>query len=487
MPTFADVAERTDLTGAQVDWLHLLVGDWQLIADLSFADLVLWLRTATGWTACAHVRPTTGVGAFAEDLVGQHLDRTRTGFVEAAWSEQRIVRSPRTMWRADVPVREESIPVVRAGETIGVITRHTNLASMRTPSRLEVTYLATADALARMIAVGDFPDASAGTGERRGAPRVGDGVMRLDAAGRVGYASPNAVSVLHRLGYDGPVVGVRVADAVAQVLPEDGALAEDVMVVLTGRTPWRTEIVGRTAHISVRSIPLAEEGHRIGAVLLVRDVTELRRREQELLTKDATIREIHHRVKNNLQTVAAVLRLQARRVEDPTARSALADAVRRVATIADVHETLSLRLDEGVDFDEVARRGIGVALELGNRAETQVTGELVGSFGRLGADDATAVAMVLAELVQNAVEHGFAVAGGHVRVRVHREPADDGDRLQVEVADDGAGLPDGFAQGRAGLGTQIVRSLVQDLRGQITWQRGDPAGTLVRFDAVLRE
>ena len=108
----------------------------------------------------------------------------------------------------------------------------------------------------------------------------------------------------------------------------------------------------------MRAIPLTEAGQRFGALLLLRDVCELRRREQELLTKDATIREIHHRVKNNLQTVAALLRLQARRHRRRQARAALEEAVRRVGTIALVHETLSQGFDETVDFDEIADQGL---------------------------------------------------------------------------------------------------------------------------------
>ena len=90
--------------------------------------------------------------------------------------------------------------------------------------------------------------------------------------------------------------------------------------MVTGRAPWRTEVASRGASVSMRAIPLVEGGRRIGAILLLRDVSELRRRERELLTKDATIREIHHRVKNNLQTVAALLRLQSRRLPDDEAQ-----------------------------------------------------------------------------------------------------------------------------------------------------------------------
>ena len=105
----------------------------------------------------------------------------------------------------------------------------------------------------------------------------------------------------------------------------------------------------------LRAIPLRPTGERTGGIVLLRDVTELRRRDRELVTKDATIREIHHRVKNNLQTVAALLRLQARRIGVPEGRVALEEAVRRVGAIAVVHETLSQAFDETVDFDEVDR------------------------------------------------------------------------------------------------------------------------------------
>lgn len=77
--------------------------------------------------------------------------------LEAAYLQRRIVRERDSEWDPDDPVREESIPVVRAGGAIAVLTRHTNLSMLRTPSRLELTYLATADALSRMVANGEFP------------------------------------------------------------------------------------------------------------------------------------------------------------------------------------------------------------------------------------------------------------------------------------------------------------------------------------------
>jgi len=478
--------EQTDLDAADVEWLHLLLGDWQLLSDLSFADLVLWVpATAGGWYAVAHVRPTTGPMVFFDDVVGRRLDHGRRPLLDQAFREGRIVRDRDPEWRDDMPIREEAIPVLCEGRALAVLTRHTNLATLRTPSRLELTYRSSADALARMIAAGEFPTMDAPTGQRRGAPRVGDGVMRLDADGTVSYASPNAVSAIHRLGHVGDVTGISLIRIAGEILRDEEPVDERLALVVTGRAPWRTEVESRGASVSLRAIPLMEAGQRIGALLLLRDVSELRRRERELLTRDATIREIHHRVKNNLQTVAALLRMQSRRLPDSEARAALDEAVRRVGTIALVHETLSQGLDETVDFDDIVARGLVDMVEVATR-DVPVRTERRGSFGRLRAEDATALAMVVTELVHNAIEHGLAGTGGVVRVEAVRSRDDHDEFLTVTVTDDGSGLPAGFDPAAAGLGTQIVSSLVQDLRGRITWGSAKPHGTTVRFVARLR-
>ena len=145
---------------------------------------------------------------------------------------------------------------------------------------------------------------------------------------------------------------------------------ETLSAVLGGTSPRDTEIGTEDTTLILRAIPLRPTGEHIGALVLLRDVTDLRRRDRELVTKDATIREIHHRVKNNLQTVAALLRLQARRIDVPEGREALEEAVRRVGSIAIVHETLSQAFDEFVDFDDVADRLRVMVAEVSSRGAT---------------------------------------------------------------------------------------------------------------------
>lgn len=488
MSTLADsLRASTTLEDHEIEWVHLVVGDWQLIADLSFADLVLWVPSGVdGWRAVAHVRPNTGPMVFYDDVVGRISGSRRDPILSEAYRNRRIVDGREPERQDEMAVRERAIPVVRQGRSLAVITQHTNVVGGRTPSRLELTYRQLAESLTRMIAAGEFPSPSAPTGARRGAPRVGDGVVHLDVEGSVLYASPNAISAIHRLGHRGDVIGETLATVVAELLQTSGSTVdESLAVVTTGRAPWWTEVSTLSASVTMRAIPLTEGGRRDGAMLLLRDVSELRRREQELITKDATIREIHHRVKNNLQTVAALLRLQSRRLPDEAARNALDEAVRRVGTIALVHETLSQGIDETVDFDEIAVRGLRAVVDVAV-TEHRVESTLTGTFGRMRAEDATSLAMIVSEIVQNAVEHGLA-AGGRVTVEVERAEVEPGvDGLTVSITDDGTGLPAGFRPVRAGLGTRIVTSLVQDLQGRIRWEPATPRGTRVEFTARLR-
>ncbi len=483
MPSLSAIARRhTDLDAADVAWLQLIQADWQVIADLSFADLVMWLpdRQGKGFWAGDQMRPTTGPTAYVDDIVGTFLAAGRRTLVDAAYELGRIAREGDPEWRDEVPVRVEAIPVRREGRVIAVISRNTNLLGVRTPSLLEINYLQTASDLASMIAAGLFPSAGQRS-DHADSPRVGDGFLRVDAEGRVVYASPNGLSVFRKLGLIGDLTGQLLTDLTRDLVPPKKRPDEETLsAVLGGRAHRDTELgsaggPGDGVSLIVRSIPLRPKGDHIGGMILLRDVTDLRRRDRELITKDATIREIHHRVKNNLQTVAALLRLQARRIESPEAAAALEEAVRRVGSIAIVHETLSQAVEETVAFDDIADRLARLVIDVGSTAaKVQVRRE--GSFGVLASEIATPLAMVVMELMQNAAEHGYADGDeGEIVLRAERHGA----ILDVTVEDDGGGLPDGFDLDSAtSLGLSIVRTLVEsELGGHLTLGHSVDGGT----------
>jgi two-component sensor histidine kinase len=471
------VRSHTDLDEADVSVLHRLVADWQIIADLSFADLVLWLpdRGGEGFWAAAQMRPTTGPTAYVDDIVGSFVPVGRRPMLDRAYADARLVREGDPEWRDHVPVRVETIPVPHAGRVVAVVARNTNLLGVRTPSRLELSYLQTAADLTAMIAAGDFPPGGQRS-DHADSPRVGDGFVRIDERGQVVYASPNALSVYRRLGWSGDLEGNVLADLTRELVPPRRRPDEETLTaVLGGRAHLDTEVGDDQVSLIVRSIPLRSQGEHVGALVLVRDVTDLRRRDRELVTKDATIREIHHRVKNNLQTVAALLRLQARRIGSEEARAALEEAVRRVGSIAIVHETLSQDVLDEVDFDQIADRLGAMVADVGagpDGADDRPVVRRVGSFGLLANETATALAMVLTELLQNAFEHGYPKgAAGTITV----EPERLAGRLRVTVDDDGVGLPPEFdPDASVTLGLSIVRTLVESELGGLLELRPAP-------------
>ena len=481
----------TDMADEDLDHLHALVAGWSLLADLSFADLLLCLPLGGGeeFAVVAQVRPATGPTVYREDMVTRRL--LRQG-LRKAWEEGRIVREGDPEWQQQTPVRMEAIPVRSRGAVVALLARDTNLATTRSPSALELTYLRTAGDLAVMVAEGSFP-LPGGPVEPAEAPRVGDGLLRLDRDGRVTYASPNALSAYRRLGLTGDVTGEVLHEVHAALLHRSGAVAggpaapaamgSDTAGVAASWERQRAEVHELDAAgtvVLLRALPLLV-GDGGETLVLLRDVTEVRRREAQLLSKDATIREIHHRVKNNLQTVAALLRLQERRVSEPEAQLALRESVRRVTSIALVHETLSQTLGEEVAFDEVADQLIVMTLDVAVtdvRPDTRRTG----SFGVLPGLLATPLALVLSELLQNAVEHGRA---REVELLVER----DATTLLVIVSDDGSGLPSSFSlESSDRLGLQIVRTLVVgEMRGALELAQRASGGTTVRLSLPLSE
>ena len=481
MPSMSEiVAEHTDLDESDQRRLKLLVSEWQLLADLSFSDLVLWVpdHDPNVYWAAAQVRPTTAATSLFDDVVGDLIAYSPEHLVSDAFVSGSMTRTSEGKLQAGMPVDTRAIPVKLGERVIAVVEQHTSVLGTRSPSVLEQAYLDTGDQLAQMVSTGAFPT----PGETNLAmnPRVGDGFIRVDAAGDVEYASPNALSAYRRLGLIGDLVDEHLPTLTADFFPaSNGPVDDSVRSVLSGRASRRAELVSGDAHLMLRVIPLVEEEVRVGAIVLCRDVSDLRSKERQLVTKDATIREIHHRVKNNLQTVAALLRMQARRMTSDEARVALEDATSRVASIAIVHETLSQAFDEIVDFDRVAD---GLLRMVGDVSASWggVSARREGSFGAVSADVATSLAMVVTELCQNAVEHGLADSSGEVRV----VPSTADGHLHIEISDDGRGLPPDFdARQSRSLGLSIVSTLVAEMKGTFTLDnRTDGPGTLAVVD-----
>ncbi|EFV13036.2 sensor histidine kinase [Segniliparus rugosus] len=504
MATLSELlAERTTLTGDQVEHLKRLVAEWQLIADLAFADFLMWVRQDSP-TACegedparreslgdpservvcvAQCRPTTAATLLPGDMVGTEVGEPLVSQLRRGLVEGRIVEPEDPMWLEYVPTRREVIPVRKDGEVIAVISRYVNLLQNRSSGNLETAYTSAADALCQMVCDGAFPDPL----DKGPGPRAGDGFLRLAETGAITYSSPNASSALRRLGWEGTFMGSDLVEIVRAAVP-DSLTVEDTLTALVAALQGeiadaRVEVEANGAVTLWRMVGLRQSGEMAGAVVLLRDVTELRHRDRALISKDATIREIHHRVKNNLQSVSALLRMQARRTENAEARQALEDSVRRIGSIALVHDALSISSDEHVSVDEIVDKLMLLLADLGAPG-TSVSIRREGRFGSLEAERAMSLTTILTELAQNALEHAFQPGDkGEVVIRAERK----GKWLSVEVADTGVGFPEGFdPKATKRLGLRIAATLAEsELQASLELGSSELGGSSARLDVPV--
>ncbi|MDK7733276.1 sensor histidine kinase [Propionimicrobium lymphophilum] len=464
MSSMSQLLEKhSNLSKDNHDWLVSLVEHWHLLADTSFSDLVLWVPDAEDdniFWAVAHIRPTTGPTAIEEEVVGDEINYDPESPVTTAYFSQEIYRTSEHSMDAGIPVDTCGIPIIRNGQVIGVVERNTNQMGVRAPGALEDAYLEIAKILEEMLYRGEYPVCD--SSEDYYPPMAGDGMTLLSDIGFVLYANPTAVSAWRRLGILQDLMGDNLEDLLSRVdeLHSGRDSAEE---------PWKLglkqlasfELETANTALQIQVVPLkTEEKER--TLVLCRDVTEVRERDRELVTKDAIIREIHHRVKNNLQTVAALLRMQSRRLDSESSREAMRDAMRRVESIATVHEILSQSFDEVVNFDEVADRILSMVGDVA-ASDGLVSTRRDGTFGMVPAEVATSLSLAVTELCQNGVEHGLDSGSGELLLKPNRKD----NQLVVEVIDNGAGLPENFdINNTNSLGLSIVMTLIQDLGGE---------------------
>ncbi len=461
------------------EWLDAFVSQWHLLADLSFSDLVLWRALDEGDTfeCTAQIRPVTGPTALEDDIVGERIEYDPEHQVTVAYMTHEISETSNNAISAGIPVDVWAIPVIRNGHPIAVIERHTNQMGMRATGALEENFLEAAEILTQMLMRGEFPLVP--PSDKALAPRPADGVLRVQPDGIISYASPNAITGYRRLGAQGDIEGEHFRDLTRTLRRGVESVGQTVNADIDGRLTLEFDVETHSASMRFVVLPLWFETTSAGMLVLCRDTTDLRRRDRMLVTKDATIREIHHRVKNNLQTVAALLRMQSRRLESPEGKEALRDAMRRVSSIAMVHETLSYSLVEEVSFDEVCDKILDM---VGDLAASNGTVRAVrrGTFGVVPADMATSLSMIITELCQNAIEHGLNSSSGLVEVLPERK----GQQLAVSILDGGQGLPEDFRLGnQKSLGLSIISTLMHDLHGTLSIaNRTDAQGTVARIE-----
>ena len=274
---------------------------------------------------------------------------------------------------------------------------------------------------------------------------IQDGVVLVNCNGVVIYADDMADSILHMCGQRGAITGTNIYNTRLDLTGAKKALSQ-----ATGLTD---DVTLGEAVVSRRVIPILQRGKVRRVISILTERTELHRKEEELMVKTSVIKEIHHRVKNNLQTIASM-----RRTTSEEARDVLKESLNRILSISLVHETLSHHDEENIDISDVAQKLLGLLAHSLVSKDCHVETKFSGEILPLPSDAATSLALVLNELITNAIIHGFeGRSQGTLSITIRR----DGDNGLILVCDDGVGMAQAPVDtGRKHLGMAIVRTLI---------------------------
>jgi two-component sensor histidine kinase len=479
------------LTEEDRAFLKTVEGQSPIVADVSRADILLYGCLKEGGTAVVlyHARPHSISPIYPHLVIGHEVDGNQEPLVVDALVKGRFQQGAHRLIANGAPIMKQVFPVRRPGanQIIGAYSVETNLLEHERHRRRRRPFQRALFQLQRMLQRGKVVG-----GESLSPFGEHDGIIVADSDQVIRYASGIATNLYRRIGYPGGLVGHHLGD----LETGDDELAR--VTLRQFRCQEREEETGGRQWVK-KAIPLLdlprsrpfswlrggwdsqEPSH---VLLLVRDSTESRRREQELKVKTAMIQEVHHRVKNNLQTIAALLRMQVRRIDNGDARVAVEEAISRIVSVAVIHEFLSNQDSTIINIRDVSNRILNLTRQELVSPDRNIRFELEGPPIYLPARQATACALVINELLQNALEHGFEEQSvGYVRLTLQ----DEGDRVVVRIRDDGSGLPDDFSIDKSpNLGLQIVRTLVkEDLKGTIEMRNGDGAEAIITFPKAI--
>ena len=466
-----------------------------ITADVSRADILVYGRARyDDAIVITQARPHSISPLYRNSIVGQIVSPAQQPIIFQGLNGV-VAHEQRDRLINGAPVVQEVYPIRNpSGRVIACLSIETNLIERERHRRRSPAFRRAVRWLQGM----------ARRGELEGAAELSpfgewDGALFIDPQLRIRYVSGIGTNLYRRLGYMDDLRGrylgtLRTGDdeLVSEAIRLRRCLEVEThpqgRIWIKKAIPLRQEPGGL---LSERFV-LPSSWRRLwevwptqmgvaGVFLLVHDDTEARQKEQELKVKSVLIKEVHHRVKNNLQMVAGMLRMQARRSKSPEVRSQLEQAVERIMSVAITHEFLSGEEGQLINIRDVCQQIVVQARQLALSAEKQINLIVEGPPAiYLPSQQAITCALVINECLQNSLEHGYEqrqVGTINISLREERE------EVLIEIRDDGAGLPADFDLSHTdSLGLQIVNTLVQDnLKGSFTMRNEHGVSAVIRF------
>ncbi|BBH24638.1 sensor histidine kinase [Paenibacillus baekrokdamisoli] len=462
--------QNTTLTKQEAESIMGLAGQLQWIADVSQSDMFIDcpLDDESSALVIAQAHPSTAVSLYKTSVVGQYAYVQNEPAVMFCLLSGKPVIGSRGTSQEGIAMQQNVIPIhSKQGKVIGALIMEKDISEKLEQEKNVERLIETTEQLSETLL-------SLALSEGGMQSLMQEGIVLFDENEWITYTNPQARKLLMEIGYSDMIEGSSLGDLFygklnrASLLNQAGVFHEEFQI---GNVTFE-----------LKALSIYRDQMTVGGFMLIRDLSELKEKEKQLIIKSAVIKEIHHRVKNNLQTVSGLLRLQMRRTQHEEVQNVYRDSINRINSIAIIHEMLAFEGIEMIPFKEVAERIAKNIISSSVKPDQSIRAWLSGDELILPSEQATTLALVINELVQNCVIHAFQDRN-EGEIEISLQVTEDSARLRV--SDNGCGInnkvqPDG-ANTKGHIGLKISETLVQEnLAGQMSLT-SDKQGTKVEI------
>lgn len=461
----------TNLNDKDIKKLEKVASQIQIMANLTRSDIFIDVLSRENGVAVvvAEARPFYGPSHYKERVVGKFAYRHNEPAAIRTLELGMPTRDLRAITQEEQMVRQNVVPIFNDEKAvIGCLIMESDVYKSEQEHAKIKMLTETAEKLSETL-MGTLQE------EILLQPYLNDGIVIFDKNGISQKINPVASQMYRSLGYLDELVGIPFEN-----LALDGNRFEDVCQSVNFKM---SEVSIGEMTVKVKYATLSFEDPSLsGLMMIIKDITDQKAIEKELITKSMAMREIHHRVKNNLQTIASLLRLQSRRIMSQEAKKALDESINRVISIAVTHEILAQNGVDEVDIRTILERVMCNAVSIPYE-ECSINLKITGGTFEISSDLATSIALVVNELVQNSMQYAFVGRKeGLIEINIEKGIM----YSSIVVKDDGVGFD--IKETRLGsLGMSIVKSIVEDkLKGRFSLE-SSPKGTKAMFDFRMKK
>jgi two-component sensor histidine kinase len=464
---------RTALSDEDIRIIEQISRNLQIFADVSHADVFIDCPVPDNAVALvvAQASPTTAKSLYKSSVVGQTaLPKNEPAVLFCLTSGKPVIGS-RGISQEGTVVQQSVVPIKNAkGDTIGTLIVEEDITEKVEQEKNVEMLIETTEHLSETLL-------QVAMSESKVPSLMHEGIILFDYKGIISYANSRAYELLKQIGYQSLIKGQLIdkffyGKFSKEIFEQNGGMIVEEMQ--DGKTT-----------LSVKAVSIYRKQTVVGGIILLRDISDIKEKDKQLMIKSAVIKEIHHRVKNNLQTIASLLRLQMRRTDSTEIEKIYRESINRINSIAIIHEFLAHEGLELIDFKEVVEKIAKTIISSMSVPDQTISFTISGDSVFLQSDKASSLALIVTELIQNCVIHAFKERlEGHIGIQITKDIR----QVKLSVIDNGSGIGyEGNNPVNGHLGLTIVETLVrEDLEGTLEF-RDTGVGTEVSIEYPISE